>query len=443
MKTQRHVPVVDPALFAGKCTCGAAHPAADIRMILGEDAWGVLAADARDFLKGAPLLLIDDENTHTAAGAAVCDALAGVGVRFERITLSGEIHLTDTLARGVIARAGGYPLIIAVGAGTINDLGKYTAQRIGIPYWSVPTAPSMNGYTSSIAAIKVDGVKRTLPSAPPAMIYAHPRVIREAPVKLRQAGYCDVMAKSVSDIDWRIESALFGGSYCALPSAIVADSEPLYVDQPEKIAAGDPEATDALFRGLLVSGMAMTLAGSSAPASGGEHLMSHFWDMREDLTGRVPELHGLQVGAGIILSAACYAKLRDLGAKAPAPTAAHRFDADAARIAGIWGHLSAEVRKRFDLKRDLLLRFDRGLPEKWETIRAMMAAVPPPEVFLTRIRRTGYPMTLAALDLTAEEFLLAARNARTIRERITVLDLAAHAGVLEFAAQRALNLCAD
>ncbi len=81
------------------------------------------------------------------------------------MTLDGDIEMNDALADFVQNTAAGYSLILAVGAGTINDLGKYVAARLGIPYWAVPTAPSMNGYTSSIAAIKIRGVKRTLPEA--------------------------------------------------------------------------------------------------------------------------------------------------------------------------------------------------------------------------------------------------------------------------------------
>jgi glycerol-1-phosphate dehydrogenase [NAD(P)+] len=103
-------------------------------------------------------------------------------------------------------------MILAVGAGTINDLGKYAAGRQGRPYWVFPTAPSMNGYTSAIAAIKVEGVKRTLPAPPPRFIYIDPDIIGGAPLKLIQSGYCDILAKSVSDVDWQIESLLFSGS---------------------------------------------------------------------------------------------------------------------------------------------------------------------------------------------------------------------------------------
>lgn len=432
--------LVDQTTCAQHCTCGGPHTVPDVLCYTSGDAFEVLAADGRRFLREGRVLVIDDENTHAAAGESVAEALRAAAVDYRVVTLPGDIHLTDDLAADVKQRVHDSPLIIAVGSGTINDLGKYTAHQLRMPYWCVPTAPSMNGYTSSIAAVKAAGVKRTLPCAPPKAIYIQPEILRNAPLKLRQSGYCDVMAKSVSDVDWQIESLLFGGSYCALPSAIVAESEALYIERPANIAAGEKKAVDALSRGLLISGIAMSLAGSSAPASGGEHLLSHFWDMREELTGRVPEHHGLQVGAGIVMSAVCYEKLRYTDVTALRPGAEKRFKADCEGLQGIWQKFAPEVRKRFDMKKPLLLQFDELLPRNWPALAPLLASVPPAGVFLERIRRTGYPMTLSALNLTPDEFLLSARWARTIRERITILDLAAHAGVLESAAEDALEL---
>ncbi len=426
--------IVDPARYASLCTCGKPHPTPEIRLYSGEDDSIVLAEDCRKVQQDGPVLVIDDENTHTAAGKDVVGALADASVSYNLLTLDGDIEMTDALADSVQNTAAGYSLILAVGAGTINDLGKYVATRLGIPYWAVPTAPSMNGYTSSIAAVKVRGVKRTLPSAPPRRIYADPRVIQNSPLKLRQSGFCDVLAKSVSDTDWRTESALFSGSYCDLPSGIVAESEDRYLHSPEKIRDGDTEAVNGLFHGLLVSGIAMTLAGSSAPASGGEHLVSHVLDMRESLTGRVPELHGLQVGAGVVLSALCYQKLRDLDGDGLAEGAEAAVQNGLEGIDSIWGPYTDEVRDRFLQKRVQLLQFDTLLPTHWKTLRKRFAAVRSPGFFLDLIRRTGFPMTLESLRLSESEFIQAALAARTIRERITVLDLAAHAQILEAAA---------
>jgi len=298
----------------------------------------------------------------------------------------------------------------------------------------------MNGYTSSIAAVKVKGVKRTLPAPPPQFIYVDPQVIKNSPLKLRQAGFCDVLAKSVSDFDWQTESLLFNGTYCSLPSAIVNEPESKYINRPEKIHQGDVETVLGLFEGLLFSGIAMSLAGSSAPASGGEHLISHFLDMRASLTGKEPNLHGLQVGAGVVLSAVCYQRLAALEEKDLKNSAKKIFETDARKIPSIWGSLASEVEKQFLNKRDRLLQFDTMLPPNWSKLKALFSKVRAPDFFVDLIRRTGFEMTLPALGISKDEFFLAAISARTIRDRITVLDISAHTGILKNAAAETIEM---
>ncbi len=212
------------------------------------------------------------------------------------------------------------------------------------------------------------------------------------------------------------------------------------MEHPEGIVQGHEKTILGLFKGLLIFGVTMSLAGSSAPASGGEHLISHFLDMRESITGRIPEFHGLQVGAGVILSASCYRNLALLEEKDLKNTAEHIFEADAGKIPYVWGDLAGEVEKRFSKKRDHLLAFDRLLPENWQTLRMLFSKVKKPQFFIDLIRRAGFEMTLESLNLSKDEFCLAALSARTIRERITVLDISAHTGVLEDATEETLEL---
>jgi glycerol-1-phosphate dehydrogenase [NAD(P)+] len=162
--------------------------------------------------------------------------------------------------------------------------------------------------------------------------------------------------------------------------------------------------------------------------------------MREPITGREPELHGLQVGVGIILSTACYRRLKKLRAGDLPRKAEELFSATAARIPEIWGPYADEVAKQFQGKRDTLLQFDTLLPRKWTELQTLFHQVQSPEYFADLFARTGAPFNLEAFRLTEEEFMLAALNSRAIRERITVLDLAAHAGVLEPAATDTLQL---
>jgi glycerol-1-phosphate dehydrogenase [NAD(P)+] len=359
--------VVTPEECKRLCTCGKPHPPADVKHYSGPMALQALADDAR--LSGRSILVIDDENTHAAAGLRVEELFQEMSLPHQILTFEGRISATEERVDEVIDQSRSHDIIVSVGAGTINDLGKFAATKRNIPFWTVPTAPSMNGYTSAIAAIKMAGVKRTIPATPPEFIYNDPEVICNAPLDLRQAGYCDVMAKSVSDIDWQIESLLFSGSYCSLPASIVVQGESGFRDVPEKIRQGEPQAILALQNGLLASGISMLLAGSSAPASGGEHLFSHFLDMREPITGRTPKLHGLQVAGGIVLSAACYEKLASLGQTDLKPMGEIAYERDFKTIRPTWGKTAAEVEKRFDLKQPQLLQLNKILPTNWDKIK--------------------------------------------------------------------------
>ncbi len=435
-----HPRIVDAETCLAGCTCGGDHPAPEVTLYSGEDAAQMMAEECRAVYGDRPVLLLFDPETYAVAGADLEQRLLSEKVNLTTHQFDSNPVATAALIDTVRDLDHGMALIISVGSGTINDLGKYSASEDQIDFWCLPTAPSMNGYTSGIAAIKVKGVKRTLPAAPPKRIYARPEVIQNAPLKLRQAGFCDVLAKVVSDIDWQCESLLFSGSYCGLPAAMMTTVEKSYSEHGLEIGRGDESAVMGLFHGLLISGVAMSLAGSSAPASGGEHLVSHFWDMREPLTGREPELHGLQVGVGIILSTACYCRLRELAAEDLPHRGEELFAATAAEIPAIWGPYADEVAKQFQGKRDALIQFNTLLPQKWNELQTLFQQVQSPEYFAELFARTGAPFNLEAFRLTKEEFMLAALNSRAIRERITVLDLAAHAGVLDLAANDALQL---
>ncbi len=435
-----HPHIVNLETYLDGCTCDGEHPAPLATLYTGADACLVMAQDCRAIYGDRPVLLLSDPETQAVAGAELQRFLEAENVNLTTMLLALEPVADDVTVEKIRAISKDMALVISVGSGTISDLGKYPASEDVIDFWSMPTAPSMNGYTSGIAAIKVKGVKCTLPATPPQRLYVLPKVVEEAPLKLRQSGFCDVLAKVVSDVDWQSESLLFSDSYCALPSAMMAEVEQSYSEQPEEIGRGDKQAIEGLFHGLLISGAAMSLAGSSAPASGGEHLVSHFWDMREPLTGRVPELHGLQVGLGIILSTACYRHLAQLKSSDLGQNAEPIFAATAQLIPEIWGKYADEVAKQFDNKRELLLQFDTLLPQRWDELQELFRQVRPPEYFADLFKRVGAPFSLEAFDLTKDEFMLAALNARAIRERITVLDFAAHAGVLEAAAAESLTL---
>ena len=116
------------------------------------------------------------------------------------------------------------------------------------------------------------------------------------------AGFGDIISKSQSTADWKMNNFLFGEYYCDFCSEIITDLESAYLGRPDDIKSGKSKAIETLFKALFYSGISMTLVGTSAPASGGEHLLSHTLDMIADVQGGEHDLHGRQVGLGVLFS---------------------------------------------------------------------------------------------------------------------------------------------
>lgn len=205
--------------------------------------------------------------------------------------------------------------IIAIGSGTVNDICKYSAERLDKQYIACATAASMNGYTSSIAALLVDELKSTLPCRPPAVVISDRRLLRDSPLKLSQSGYADLLSKFVSVSDWKLAALVRGEAFDDLPGKISSSAIDHCIQIADHIGQRDEAAIHELMQAIILSGYSMALAGSSAPASGGEHLISHYLDMTAYAGQRSPELHGLQVALGILLSARSYEVLQQLDPK--------------------------------------------------------------------------------------------------------------------------------
>jgi glycerol-1-phosphate dehydrogenase [NAD(P)+] len=293
----------------------------------------------------------------------------------------------------------------------------------------------MNGYASSNIAPSIRGVKRVIPGTVPRAILAMPSVIAGAPAELTAAGLGDVIAKPVSMSDWKLNQLLFDDYYCPFCAGLVRDLEGAYLDHPEAVRARQPDALRALFEALVLSGVAMTFAGTSAPASGGEHMISHVLDMTAALQGMRHDYHGRQVGLGTLFAAALYERV--LALEAPA----FRYRAEPTdRV--YWQALAGVVEEEHALKRSKAERAAARLaqPGVWERVRATLAPMTRPAAAIKDcLRKAGAAHRLTDIGCTRERFLAAAQHAHQIRERYTVIDLARAAGVLPGAAQEIID----
>jgi glycerol-1-phosphate dehydrogenase [NAD(P)+] len=380
------------------------------------------------------IVIIGDRNTLTACGNELGSALALRGYSVRTIELDAYADLADaeSLAADLAALAGSFA--IAVGSGTVNDLVKHATYLRGEEYGCVATAASMNGYTSSVAALSVGGVKRTLSSQAPRFVIADADVLARAPEAMSRAGLADLLSKAVSSADWKLAHLVTGEPYCETPIELANDAVERAVQTAPALRIGDPSAAAALFEALLASGTSMTVAGHSAPASGGEHLISHFLDMtaKEAPGGpRAPALHGLQVGVGTRICCRLWETVLDMDVPtATQPTEAFEVSA---RIRETAPWLRPETASAIaDIGQEKLTALGangmarrEALTKRWDEIRDRFQEDVRQAGRFTRILDTvQVPGSAEELGAAPEELSAAIRLGRFIRDRYTILDLA-------------------
>ena len=375
-----------------------------------------------------PFAVITDQNTYEALGRRVEEALESLGAVIP-IRLSGRPHPDDRTAAKVMReglRAGSW---IGVGSGTINDLAKFASARQGKRCAVFATAPSMNGYTSVNASITVAGHKKTLAAQAPEGVFIDLEVLAKAPTRLIRAGFGDAICRSTAEADWRLSHALLGTAFKSAPFSLFADLEDAMIAEPEALAAGDFAAIERLARALVLSGFGMTICGSSAPASQGEHLISHYMEMMHPPGWEAP-LHGEQIAATTV----AMARLQDALVAGDAP----RLRPGTLGESALMRHYGTDIgkacwdearHKTFSAARteEVQAALDRG----WADLQANHARhMRPAAVIENALRRIGAPTGYRDLNTSRDFFASAIWHAREIRNRYTFLDLAADSGRL-------------
>jgi glycerol-1-phosphate dehydrogenase [NAD(P)+] len=402
---------------------------------VGRDAAERLGRYARTL--GDSCLLVADENTWRAGGETVAAALAKAGVRFTEHRFGAEpFEATDTLGDIVQDKVSDAAFVLGVGSGTLCDLAKYAAANLGRPAVLYATAASMNGYTSGITALKVRGLKRTLPCPPARAIFANPEDAATAPQRMTAAGVADFLSKSSSATDWRASHILLDVPFDATAREFFDGTTEAVLQAAPGVGEGRPEAVATVLEALMLSGCSMVVAGSSAPASGGEHLISHYLDMKSALYGLPHDLHGTQVGVGTIYTLDLWRRvlaLKPADVDVEALLAARPSEeAIAQAIRDDWGPVAPEVQAQWDDKRMDDAAFRAYLERFQQRLAVLRRELPidwlPPETVADAIAAAGGPVRPEELHAPIEEYRNARLRARYIRNRFTVLDLAGDLG---------------
>lgn len=420
------------------CPCGIRHELPIETCHVGEGAALELAKFSRDRC-GSAVLVVSDENTFRAGGEPVVKALRDAGKRVLAQRYPGTpFEATGERAEETAAAGKDIDFYVAIGSGTVSDLAKYAGSVQKKPVLLFPTAASMNGYTSGITALKIRGLKRTQPCRPVTGIFANPEVIATAPQRMLAAGVADFLSKCSSAADWRASHLLRGDYYCHRPREFNEGIQERLFAAAEAVGRAEPEAVQLVMEALLLSGFGMVIAGSSAPASGGEHLISHYLDMKHALYGTENDLHGTQVGVGTVHALGLWEKVLalkpgdvDVHALANAhPSPEQVRDcvmADWGPQVGeeVWAQWTQKALSREKLCEELE-RFKNMLQE----LRAALAEdLQPAAVVAKCIETSGGPASPEGMHAPMEEFQKALKAARYLRNRFTILDLAAELGI--------------
>ncbi len=430
------------AEIAGRpCACGREHAMPQARVVLGENTLEQLPALLWELQVRKPFMLMDG-NTQAAAGARAAQKLRGAGMEV-KIAVMPAIPKPQADMRTLpplLAQAQGCDFVIGVGSGVINDLCKMLGLQAGVRTGVIATAPSMDGYASNSSAMVVDGVKTTIYNHTPAFVLGDLSVLAQAPAALCGAGVGDMAAKAISIAEWRIAQIVTGEYYCPQIARLMLSACASALSSAQGCMRGDGAAVRELTQGLILSGIAMSMAGVSRPASGSEHTMSHLMDMLSIARGEEHRLHGVQVGYGVRVALFMYEALVGYGAQPPDPDAVLR-QFDAAR----W---EADMRRMFGAQADGLIRAaadeGRNSPAAlgararkacagWAEIRAILSEVVAQKQAITNaLDVAGIPPlhNPQAIGLTPEDVLHLFVHAKDLRARYIMPAMAFDLGLL-------------
>lgn len=287
-----------------ECACGKTHTC-DIRHVYIEhNAVSRLCEICEPF---EHILLVADGNTFAAAGKQTLDALDAKQV--ETVIFDGNVILVpnENAIHAVTERLQGIDLIVGVGSGVIQDLCKFVSFASGVPYLVVATAPSMDGYASSGAAMITDGMKVTYPAGLPLAIVADTEVLANAPMEMIVAGYGDIVGKFSALNDWKLSKSVCGEYFCDYIYDLTYEQIQKTLALADGIMRRDELSVQTLMEALVTVGILMSFAGSSRPASGSEHHLSHFFEITGILNGTYYFPHGIDVAYSTYVTA----KLRE------------------------------------------------------------------------------------------------------------------------------------
>jgi glycerol-1-phosphate dehydrogenase [NAD(P)+] len=405
----------------------------DIHLYLGNDAVTHLIeyCSAQKFDR---FLMVADKKTYAVLGQAVEKAIKAQGWDLLSVVFAEEevVPNEEFIFQVLFEASDSERTYIAVGSGTLTDIARFSSHRTRRPFISLPSAPSVDGFTSPSASLVVRNIKKTVYAKPPMAVISDLPTLASAPQAMIAAGFGDILGKAIALADWRLGYLVWDEPYSAEIAQRVRKTLDACVAAVDEIGQATPAGIEKLMFSLVDSGLCMLDYGNSRPASGAEHYMSHFLEMKLLREGRPAVLHGAKVGQCSVLVADLYARLRQISraeaeARLKASPLPNRAE-DVASIERVFGPIAsslvAEQAPFLNLTPETYAQLKEKILNNWDEIQALAKLVPTALEMSQLLVRAGGPACPADLNLSDEEFAQSLEYAHFIRNRFTVRKLA-------------------
>jgi glycerol-1-phosphate dehydrogenase [NAD(P)+] len=271
--------------------------------------------------------LITGSITYRIAGRKIIDLLEDTGMQVNHFLISSNTFWNERAVEEKLKKLKPQ-VVLGVGGGTKIDVAKLSSSRQNTPFISIPTTASHDGIASPFASLKGLNKPFSLKAQAPMAIIADTDIIKQAPHRFAASGCGDIVAKLTAVNDWKIAHNAQSEYYGEYAASLALMSAKLVMENAELIKPEEEEGIRVLLEALISCGVAMSIAGSTRPCSGSEHLFTHALD----IIAPKHAMHGEECGVGTIMMAYIHRKnwkrIKCTLEKVGAPTTAKELGVD-------------------------------------------------------------------------------------------------------------------
>ena len=361
--------IMDCEKYVGKCVCGREHTLETKKVVVEYNALA-------NFEQYMEVVGLAGKRRAVVYDTMVYQLTEGKHVKADQeIVLEAKgLRAEDTLIEEMMKQLDHPEVIVAFGAGTIMDFGRYPAYTRGIPFVAIPTLASSDGFTANICSAILNGQKKSTPMCAPILVVADLDIIKGAPARLVASGINDILAKYISLTDWRIAHLVAGEYFCPTVAELAEHALKLMREAADKYAATGVADHEAMTMAQMESGLTMQLLNHSRAASGAEHLMAHLVELHPPRFEKAEGIHGECVGVGTF---ECIKVYHELAKKTPKAKPFQPLTEEWVREK-FGERLMPGIMK--ENENDVLATFpSQNIVDHWDEIRELIAQIPPVE----------------------------------------------------------------